>query len=166
MIINLRFGYAARHQVYYNTDRKRGTLKLWSSYSDSLTGADSIEAQDVHPSGPLVHSGIFATTIFKENQQTEFAIADEQDLLSILASLASVRNGMDSSFTTREGRRIGFSLKKEVIVVKIQYGKAAILTMGEAHKLQTIAKEILRDLGCSEQEISERLKRIPQGSQN
>lgn len=166
MIINIRFGYAARHQAYYDTDRKRGTLRLWSPYSGSITGAEPIEAQEGLPTGSMVRPGILARTIFKENQQTEFAIADEQDLLSVLAALAFVRNGAGSSFMTREGRRIRFSLKRGAIEVKIQYGKAAILTVGEAHKLQTIAKEILRDLGCSEQEISERLKRIPQGSPN
>jgi hypothetical protein len=43
-------------------------------------------------------------------------------------------------------------------LVHIQYGKAGKLTMGEARKLHAITREILRHLGYSDQEISERLK--------
>ncbi len=158
MIINLRFGYAARHHVYYDTDRKRGTIKLWSC-SSPITGGDSIET---FPSRP----GILSEILFRENQQIEFAIADEEEILSMLASLDSVRIGNHSSFTSKEGRKITFSWNKEVkskkdlITVKIQYSKAAVLTMGEAHKLHTIAKQILREMGFSEQEISEKLERL------
>jgi hypothetical protein len=170
MIINLRFGTAARHYIYYDTDRKRGTLKLWSPHSGPSTGADSIEDQNVSASRSTLRLGVFPEMFFKGDQQTEFSIADEHDIVAMLSSLALIMNGEDSFFTSREGRKITFYWKREenskkgAIVVKIQYGKAAMLTMGEAHKLLTIGMDILRDLGYSEQEISERLERLAHGS--
>jgi hypothetical protein len=129
-----------------------------------------IKNQEGSPSEPIIRQDTLAETLFRENQQTEFSIADEQDLLAMLASLVAVKNGNKSAFTSKEGRRITLSLKKEgkskkdVITVTIQYGKAAKLTMGEVHKLHTIAMDILRDLGYSDEEISEHLETITQGS--
>ncbi|MFT3895530.1 MAG: hypothetical protein QM730_28245 [Anaerolineales bacterium] len=87
-------------------------------------------------------------------------------MLAILTSLAAVIRGNESSFTNKEGRKIIFSLEKvgkrekEAITVNVQYSKPGKLTMGEARKLQAIAKEILGHIGFSEDEISEKLKSI------
>jgi len=151
MIINLQFGYTARHHIYYDTQLKRGTIKLWSSHRDSRTGAESVET-----------GGSF----FEGNQHTEFMIADENDILPMVASLDAVMNGTEFSFTSKEGRKITLALdkkgtrKKDAITVDVQYSKVGKLTMGEAHKLQSIAKDILRDLGYSDQKISEKLESI------
>jgi hypothetical protein len=150
MIINLRFGYAARHSIYYDTQQQRGTIKLWSSNSGSMADARPIENRE----------GFLSQTLFRVNQHTEFLIADEKDILSILAALAAVLNGDEFSFTSKEGRKITLSLKregkweKEIVTAKIQYGRTGKLTIGEARKLHTIAREILRNLGHSDQEIS------------
>jgi hypothetical protein len=167
MIINLRFGRTNRHHIYYDTERKRGTLKLWSSYSGPITGANSENQEDV-PSESNTHQDLLTETLFRENQRTEFSITDEQDILSMLAALDSVLNANESSFLTKEGRKVTLFLKKEgkskkdAITVKIQYGKDAKLTMGEAHKLHTIAMNILRNLGYSDQEISEKRESVTQ----
>lgn len=169
MIIDLHFGYTDRHHIYYDTERKSGTIKLWSSYSGSITGSDSSETQDDPASNTVIHNAL-TETLFRGNQHTEFSIGDEQDLLSMLASLVAVKSGHESSFISKEGRRIAFSLrkqgaaKKNAINVAIQYGRAAKLTMGEAHKLHTIVMDVLRELGYSDKEISEKLGSIPQVS--
>jgi hypothetical protein len=86
----------------------------------------------------------------------------------MLSSLVAVKSGYESSFISKEGRKIAFSLKKQgkskndVITVHIQYSKAAKLTMGEAHKLHTILMGILHDLGHSDEEISEKLEGLRQ----
>ncbi len=166
MIINLHFGYTSRHHIYYDTERKRGTLKLWSSYNNPVT--DGSESQQASSSKPMIRPETLAETLFRENQQTEFSIADEPDLVALLASLVAVKNGRESTFMSKEGRKIVLSLKrqgkskKEVIDVAIQYGKAAKLTMGEAHKLQTIVMDILHDLGYSAEVISKKIESIPQ----
>lgn len=168
MIINLRFGYASRHHIYYDTERKRGTLKLWSSDNGLMTGSDRNENQQASSSKPLIHPETLAKTLFQESQQTEFSIANEPDLVSMLAALVAVKNGREASFLSKEGRKIVLSLKKQgkskkdAITVQIQYGKAATLTMGEAHKLHTIVMDILQDLGYSSKEISEKLESLPQ----
>jgi hypothetical protein len=172
MIIDLHFGYADRHHIYYDTQRKRGTIKLWSSYSGSITGADWIRTRAGSRSELNTQQETPKTTFFRANQQTEFLLADENDVLSMLASLVAVLNGDQFSFTSKEGRKITFSLKKEgkwekdIITVKLQYGKAGKLTISEAHKLHTIAREILRDLGYSDQAISERLESVRRRSSN
>ncbi len=167
MIINLHFGYKTRHHIYYDTERKRGALKLWSSYSGPIENREAAAPE------LIILPEALTETLFSENQQTEFSIADEHDLFAMLASLVVViNNGAESSFTSKEGRRITLSLKKEakskkdVITVRIQYGQAAKLTMGEAHKLHTIAMDILRDLGYSDQDISKKLESISEGSPN
>lgn len=172
MIIDLRFGYAARHHIYYDTQRKRGTLKIWSSYSGSIIGVNPIKNREDDLSKSIVRQKVRhqRETLFRANQHTEFLITDESDVLSLLASLIAVIHGQESSFTSREGRKITLSLKKEenwdkdAITVKIQYGQAGKLTIGEAHKLQTVTRNILRDLGYSDQEIAKRLESIPQAS--
>ncbi len=167
MIINLHFGYTSRHHIYYDTERKRGTLKLCSSYNSPVTSSGRSERQQVSASKPMIQPETLAETLFRENQQTEFSIADEPDLVSMLAALMAVKNGRESTFTSKEGRKIVLSLKKQgkskkdVIDVAIQYGKAAKLTMGEAHKLHTIVMDILHDLGYSAEVISKKLKSIP-----
>jgi hypothetical protein len=168
MIINLGFGYTSRHHIYYATERKCGTLKLWSPLSRSVMGSDSIKAEKDSLSNEMLHQKTLANILFQENQQIEFAIADESDLLNMLSSLVAVKSGYESSFISKEGRKIAFSLKKQgkskndVITVHIQYSKAAKLTMGEAHKLHTILMGILHDLGHSDEEISEKLEGLRQ----
>jgi hypothetical protein len=172
MIIDLRFGYAARHHIYYDTQRKRGTLKLWSSYSGSIIGVVPVKNHEGLPSKSITRQKARdqRETLFRANQHTEFLITDENDVFSFLASLVAVIHGQESSFTSREGRKITLSLKKEenwdkdVITVKIQYGQAGKLTIGEAHKLQTITRDILRNLGYYDQEISKKLENISQAS--
>jgi hypothetical protein len=166
MTINLDFGYTSRHHIYYATERKCGTLKLWSPLSRSVTGSDPIEAEKDSLSNETLHQKTLANILFQESQQIEFAIADEPDLLNIVAALVAVKSGHESSFMSKEGRKIEFSFKKQgkskkdVITVHIQYSKAAKLTMGEAHKLHTILMDILHDLGYSDEEISEKLESL------
>lgn len=158
MIINLHFGYKNRHHVYYDTDLKRGTLKLWTSQYGSMHSAP-IENDEGFLSGLLPRSESQAGTFLGADQHTEFQIADEKDILSILTSLTAVINGNEFSFTSKEGRKITLSREKagkrekEVITLNVQYSKVGKLTMGEAHKLQAIAKEILGHIGYSEDEI-------------
>jgi hypothetical protein len=166
MIINLGFGCASRHHIYYATERKCGTLKLWSPFSRSVMGSNLIEAERDLSSNEMVRQKSLANILFQESQQIEFAIADESDLLNILTVLAAVKSGRESSFISKEGRKIAFALtkqgktKNDVITVHIQYSQAAKLTMGEAHKLHTILMGILHDLGYSDEEISKRLKSL------
>ena len=170
MIINLSFGYTSRHHIYYATERKCGTLKLWSPFSHSVMGSDSdsTETQKDSSSKEIPGQKTLANMLFQENQQTEFALADESDLFDMLTALVAVKSGYESSFTSKEGRKIAFLLKKQVkskndvVTVHIQYSKAAKLTMGEAHKLHTILMDILHDLGYSDEVISEKLENLRQ----
>ncbi len=168
MIINLGFGYTSRHHIYYVTERKCGTLKLWSPFSRSVMGSDSTETQKDSSPNKMLRQKTLANMLFQENQQIEFAIADESDLLDLLTALVAVKSGYESSFISKEGRKIVFSLKeqgkskKDVITVQIQYSKPAKLTMGEAHKLHTILMGILHGLGHSDEEISEKLVSLRQ----
>lgn len=169
MIINLRFGYASRHHIHYDTERKRGTLKLWSPHVvNSMAGVDNGESHAATSSNSTLRRETLVETLFRDHQQTEFMIADEPDLIFILTALIAMKNGLEFSFLSREGRKITFSLKrqgktkKDAITVQIQYGKAAKLTMGEAHKLQTIMMDILYSLGYSSKEIFDRLESLRQ----
>jgi len=168
MIINLSFGYASRHHIYYATERKCGTLKLWSPFRHSVMSSDSTETQKDSSSNESSGQNTLTNMLFQENQQTEFALADESDLLDMLAVLVAVKSGHESSFTSKEGRKIAFMVKKQVkskndvITVHIQYSKAAKLTMGEAHKLHTILMGILHDLGYSDEVILEKLESLRQ----
>src|SRR5512138_2163596 len=112
MIINLHFGYAARHHIYYDTEHKRGTIKLWSSYSGPILGNDPVQAREGLPAELIAHQQVQTETRFRVSQQTEFLITDEKDILGILASLAAVGNGHEFCFTTKEGRKITLTLKK------------------------------------------------------
>ena len=169
MITNLVFGYKSRHHIYYATERKCGTIKLWSPFSRSVTTSDASAAQTDAPPSESLRQKTLAGMLFQENQQIEFAIADEADLLNMIHVLVAVKSGHESSFTSKEGRKIIFTLKEkseaknDVITVHIQYSKAAKLTMGEAHKLHAILMDILHDLGNSDEEISERLEKLGQG---
>jgi hypothetical protein len=170
MIIDLHFGYAARHHIYYDTQRKCGTIKLWSAYSGPIIDIDAFKKNEGFLAEWIAHQESQRKTPFRVNQYTEFLIADENDILSILASLVAVINGKEFSFTSEEGRKITLALnkegkrEKEVITVNIQYGIAGRLTIGEAHKLQAIARKILRNLGYLDQEISAKLQNMKQGS--
>jgi len=158
MIVNLRFGYKNRHQVYFDTELKRGSIKLWSA-DKGTTGDDE---------GAL--SGLFARQeshiggLLDGNQYTEFLIEEEKDILLILASLIAATKGKIFSFSSKEGRKITFAMEKETkqennaIVAHIQYSKPGRLTVGEVHKLQTIVKHILFNMGYSEQEILKGIK--------
>jgi hypothetical protein len=135
-------------------------------------GVEPAKNSEGSPSKPIARPRVRhqRETLFRASQHTEFLITDESDVLSFLASLIAVIHGQESSFTSKEGRKITLSLKKEenwdkdVITVKIQYGQAGKLTVGEAHKLQTITRDILRNLGHSDQEISKKLERISQAT--
>ncbi len=168
MIINLVFGYKSRHHIYYATERKCGTIKLWSPFSRSATVSDPGAAQTDSPSSESLRRKTLTDMLYQENQQIEFAIGDESDLLDMLTALVAVKSGHESSFTSKEGRKISFALKEksetknDVITVHIQYSKAAKLTMGEVHKLHTILMDILHDLWYSDEEISERLESLRQ----
>lgn len=149
MIINLHFGYKNRHHIYYDTQLKRGTINLWTSQNGLKTGPAPVENDEDLLSGLLTRQESEGGPLFGANQHTEFQVADEKDMRSLLASLAAVTNGDEFSFTNKEGRKITLSLdkqekrKKEVITMNIQYSKAGKLTIGEARKLQTIIREIL-----------------------
>ncbi|MFT3895531.1 MAG: hypothetical protein QM730_28250 [Anaerolineales bacterium] len=57
MIINLHFGYKERHHIYYDTDLKRGTLKLWTSQNGSMHSAP-IENDEGFLTGLLTRSEV------------------------------------------------------------------------------------------------------------
>jgi hypothetical protein len=160
MILNLRFGQEKRHHIYFDTEIKRGSVKLWSSHKSIHENKDGflsglITRLESQPGGGL-----------DANQYTEFLIEEEKDVFLILASLMAILHGYKFSFTSKEGRKIAFSLekeengKKDVILVNVQYSKPANLTIGEAHKLQTITRHILLSSGYSEYELLESLKKV------
>jgi hypothetical protein len=165
MIFNLRFGYAGRHHIYYDTTLKRGNIKLWSSYSGSAIGADPTVNDDSFLS-ELAARDTLRKAFFGINRHTEFSITGEKDILSVLASLVAIKEGGEYSFTSKEGRKIALALgkegkwEKEIITVNIQYGKAGKLTIEEADKLIVIARDIFHNLGYSDQEIAKILERI------
>lgn len=157
MIVNLHFGYKSRHHIYFDTEFKRGTIKLWSSYKSLIKENDNFLSEFIAQQESQTGG------IFDANQYTEFLIGDEQDIFLILTSLMAIIDGNRFSFTSKEGRKITFTLeknakKKDIVAVNIQYGKIGKLTMGEAHKLQTIMRDILFNMGYSEQKILEDLK--------
>lgn len=160
MIINLRFGQEKRHQIYYDTELKRGSVKLWSSQKSAHEDNDGFLSELITRLGSHPGGGLDA------NQYTEFLIEDEKDVFLILASLMAILHGYKYSFTSKEGRKIAFSLereesdKKDVVIVNVQYSKPAKLMIGEAHKLQTITRHILLNSGYSEQELLENVKKI------
>jgi hypothetical protein len=159
MIINLRFGQEKRHHIYFDTEIKRGSVKLWSYHQSTHENNDGflsglITRLESQPGGGL-----------DANHYTEFLIEEEKDVFLILASLMAILHGYKFSFTSKEGRKIAFALereesgKKDVVLVNVQYSKPAKLTIGEAHKFQTIIRHILLNSGYSEQELLERVKK-------
>jgi hypothetical protein len=75
MIFDLRFGYTARPHIYYDTQHRRGTLKLWASYSGSFIGVDLINIVKVsHPNGsPIEKPGIRERHSFGQTSIPEFS---------------------------------------------------------------------------------------------
>jgi hypothetical protein len=159
MIIRHNFGYGWRHKIYYDTDTKRGTLTLWSSYSSVGSEAEAAEKAADPVSEFFVRQGALREMLFGINRYTELQLGDEEDLLSLLAAVIAVKMGEDYSFMSREGRRITLSLEEvgsteNVIVnVKVQYGKEGKLSLGEAGALAAIIKEILIGFGYSRTDI-------------
>jgi hypothetical protein len=172
MIVRSSFGYAFRHKIRYDTDTKRGTLTLWSSYDGLQLGTDPTVNGESLLSQYFSRfaSPIFGNPFYGANRNTEFQIGDEKDVFSILASLVMVKTGRKFSFLSNEGRMISFSLgkegkqEKEIITVKIQYGNAGKLTLDEANTLEVTTREILQKLKYSNQDISERLESIMKDS--
>ncbi len=170
MIISYPFGYALRHKIYYNTETKRGTVTFWSSYSGSLTGTDPTVNGDSFLPELFAHQNAFKGTLFGTNQYSEIQIGDERDVFLLLAALVLSAKGRDFSFSSLEGRKLSFSLviegsaEKEIITIKVQYGKAGKLTLDEANRLEFITREILQKAGFSIEEIKEGVEKIMAGA--
>jgi len=170
MIISYPFGYALRHKIYYNTETKRGTVTFWSSYNGSLTGTDPTANGDGILPELFAHQNALKGTLFGTNQYSEIQIGDERDVFLLLAALVTSAKGKEFSFSSLEGRKLSFSLgiegraKKEIITVKVQYGKAGKLTLDEANRLEAITREILQKTGFSIEEINEGVEKIMAGA--
>jgi hypothetical protein len=173
MILFSKFGYALRHEINFNAKSKRGSLMLWSYYDGSGIGTDPLVNGKNPLSEFLAHQFAAKGALFGANYSAEFPLGGDDDVLSILAALVMVKNGKEYSFSNYQDRMISFSVKKEgnenkeLIIVKIRYSdKRGKLALDEVSELETLTKNILSNLGYSNQEIAEKTEHIIAQSSN
>jgi len=163
MIVFSRFGYAARHKIEFNPKTKKGSLLLWSHYDGSFLPQDLIANAN---NSSLDEATVLLFRKGIAEYQAVFPIGGIKDLLSILAAVVSVRHGKEYSFSNYEDRTISFQSVKEgkgqgIVSVKIRYStNIGKLIESEIIELETMVRDILKNLGLTKQEVTERLKNL------
>ncbi len=167
MIMFSHFGYALRHEIFYDPKSKPGRLSLWSSYRGSLLAPDPIKNGDSHLLEFLA-SQFRRGKFFGESSYVDYSLGSDDDLFSILAATNQIRVGRNYSFKNYAGRVISFSQAKvgiknhEVIQARVQYkSEMGILTLKEVDEFGTLTKKIIAGLKYSDQEVTEESEAPP-----
>jgi hypothetical protein len=149
------------YRIDFNPKTKQGSLLLWSHYNGTLLPRDPIA--NGNNSASEVNALLFGKGM--GDCCANFPIGNVNDLISILAAIASIKHGKDFSFSNYEGRTISFQLTKEgkeqqdVVSVKIRYSSnIGKLVSYETIELETVVRNILANLGYSNQEIVEKVE--------
>ncbi|MBC7877235.1 MAG: hypothetical protein H7Y59_08710 [Anaerolineales bacterium] len=166
MILFSQFGYASRHSMKYNPKSKPGNLRLWSSYNGSIGSADPIENGEDSFLELLSHQfnrpNIFGSTIY-----LDLSIGADDDIFLILVAVLMIREGKDYSFKNYAGRLVTFSRTKigknnyDIVLVNVRHkDNTGIITLKELDELEAVVRNILANLGYSNEEISNKVNRI------
>ncbi len=163
MILFSQFGYASRHSMKYNPKSKPGNLRLWSSYNGVIGGADPIKNGEGSflelLSTQFKRPNIFGSTIY-----LDISIGADNDVFSILVAVLIIRDGKDYSFKNYAGRLVTFSQAKvgknnyDIVLVNVRHNdNTGIITLNEIDELEVVVRNILANLGYSNEEISNKV---------
>lgn len=163
MILLSKFGYASRHSMKYDPKSKPGNLRLWSSYNGSIGSADPTKNGNDSflelLSTQFNRPNVFGSTIY-----LDLSIGEDDDVFSILVAVFMIREGKDYSFKNYAGRLVTFSRTKagknnyDIILVNVRHNdNTGIMTLNELNELEIVARNILANLGYSNEAISNKV---------
>jgi hypothetical protein len=153
----------------YDLKSKLGNLRLWSSYNGSIGSADPIKNGDNSLlellSTQFKRPNVFGSTIY-----LDMSVGEDDDVFSILAAVLMIREGKDYSFKNHAGRLATFSRTKvgknnyDVVLVNVRHNdNTGIITLNELGELESVARNILANLGYSNEVISNKINAIVSG---
>jgi hypothetical protein len=161
MIFFSKFGYAFRHQLRYDPKSKPGALLLWSAHDCATLVADPLK------NGDDAFFEILASKTTRAAIYLHISIGSADDVIFVLAATLMAKAGQDYSFKNYAGRVITFTRKEVdkhksgVFFVTMRHkDQAGVVTLKEISELEIVAKNLLKNLGYSNQEIGEKVKAV------